>query len=293
VITDGPHKLDGASVTEGQRRWDAHFARTVDDWVKLYDKQTLSAVIHVLRRAIALQWVGELALPAAERILEVGCGPGLTTVALARDGYVVEAVDRVPGMLQRTRDLAAEWQVSHRVSTTLGDAHELTFPAGRFGLVLALGVMPFLDRPRQALAEMTRVLKPGGWVLVNTDNRWRLGDVLDPWLSPPLDPVRGTVGAVLRGLGLRRRAQYTGPVAWVFTNSQVDAWLRLAGLERARSMTYGFGPFSFLGRNLLAESTGVRLHRMLQRYADRNVPVLRSTGAQYIVLARKTGATIS
>src|SRR2546429_6673175 len=55
--------------------------------------------------------------------------------------------------------------------------------------------------------------------------------------------------------------------------------------------TVGFGPFSFLGWKFLSDSSGVRVHRRLQQLADRGVPILRSMGTQYIVLARKGVAT--
>jgi hypothetical protein len=52
-------------------------------------------------------------------------------------------------------------------------------------------------------------------------------------------------------------------------------------------MMLGFGPFSFLGRTLLPDPLGIRLHHRLQALADRGVAGLRSTGSQYVVLARK------
>jgi hypothetical protein len=60
-----------------------------------------------------------------------------------------------------------------------------------------------------------------------------------------------------------------------------------AGLTVTRSKAIGFGPFSLFGRHLLPETVAVRVHRRLQALADRGTPVLRSTGAQHIVLARR------
>lgn len=51
--------------------------------------------------------------------------------------------------------------------------------------------------------------------------------------------------------------------------------------------TIGFGPFTFWRRPVLSEPEGMRLHRSLQGAADRRVPLVRSTGAQYLVLAHK------
>jgi hypothetical protein len=49
----------------------------------------------------------------------------------------------------------------------------------------------------------------------------------------------------------------------------------------------GFGPFSFWSREPLSDVAAIRLHERLQALADRGVPVLRSTGWQYVLSARK------
>ena len=52
-------------------------------------------------------------------------------------------------------------------------------------------------------------------------------------------------------------------------------------------ITLGFGPFTFLDHHLLPGAVGLRVHRSLQGFAGRRIPMLRSIGSQYIVLARK------
>jgi D-aspartate ligase len=66
-----------------------------------------------------------------------------------------------------------------------------------------------------------------------------------------------------------------------------DAVMARLGLEKVRSTTIGFGPFTFWRRPVLSEPNGRRLHRTLQGAADRRVPLVRSMGGQYLVLARK------
>ena len=55
-----------------------------------------------------------------------------------------------------------------------------------------------------------------------------------------------------------------------------------------RSMTLGFGPFTLFRHTVIPEPLGIKLHYRLQFLADRNAPLFRSTGAHYIVLARKS-----
>lgn len=105
------------------------------------------------------------ALPrAGERVLDVACGTGLITLAAARAvgpaGRVV-GVDVSERMVERTRELARAAGLAH-VEALRMDAEELHLADGTFDLALdALGLM-YLPDPGAALAEMRRVLRPGG-----------------------------------------------------------------------------------------------------------------------------------
>ena len=153
------------STEEAQRRVDGYFATQVSAWTDIYNGAGLVASIYQRRLAVSLRWIAELALAPGERLLEVGCGAGLAAVTLAQRGFLVDAVDSVGDMVQRTRQAAAEAGLAQRVKTAVEDAHHLTFPDATFQLVLALGVLPWLPAPRQALGEMARVVRPDGYVL--------------------------------------------------------------------------------------------------------------------------------
>jgi ubiquinone/menaquinone biosynthesis C-methylase UbiE len=112
-----------------------------------------------------------LELPDGARVLEVGAGAGLTGVALADRGYQVTAVDSSAAMTETIRGRAAEAAVASRLQVSLGDAHRLPFADGAFGLVVALGVIPWLHSPERAARELARVLTPGGYLVVSADNR--------------------------------------------------------------------------------------------------------------------------
>jgi hypothetical protein len=66
-----------------------------------------------------------------------------------------------------------------------------------------------------------------------------------------------------------------------------DAMLHAAGLEKLIGRTLGFGPFTFMRRPLLSDNAARRLHLRLQSWADERRPLVRSLGAQYLVLARR------
>jgi len=147
-----------------QRSVDQYFKAAANEWDEIYELDTLYARIHQERRRIVLSMAENVALPVEARVLEVGCGAGLATVALAESGYAVEAVDTVRDMLLTTRARAARVAVAHRIRVIQASADHLPYSDNQFGLVLALGVLPWLASIRTAMMEFIRVTRPGGFL---------------------------------------------------------------------------------------------------------------------------------
>lgn len=104
--------------------------------------------------------------PAGSSILEVGAGTGRYSIALAREGYRVTAVELVPGNLDQLRRNAGALE---NLQAYQGDALDLSrLPDGSFDTTLVLGPMYHLYDPgevRTAISEAIRVTKPGGVML--------------------------------------------------------------------------------------------------------------------------------
>src|SRR5438046_2926250 len=84
-----------AEVIERQRAVDAWFATHVRTWDDLYDSRGVTGRIYQTRQAAALRWLDGLCLDQSTRVLELGCGAGRATVALAQRGFNVVASDSV------------------------------------------------------------------------------------------------------------------------------------------------------------------------------------------------------
>jgi ubiquinone/menaquinone biosynthesis C-methylase UbiE len=114
-----------------------------------------------------LRRIGKLVPPTPGALfLDVGCGAGANTAALAGAGYRATGVDVVPEFVALARD--AHPGISFEVSA----AESLPFDDESFDHVVLLSVLEHVRDWRQTLAEAVRVLKPGGVVYVSTTNRF-------------------------------------------------------------------------------------------------------------------------
>lgn len=101
-------------------------------------------------------------IPAGAVVLDAGCGSG----RIFR--YELEPGCRVVGV-----DIGAELRDNPNVGERVrGDAQRLPFAGASFDAVLASHVMEHLTEPERALAEVARVLRPGGRLLLLTPNRF-------------------------------------------------------------------------------------------------------------------------
>jgi SAM-dependent methyltransferase len=274
------------SFRDYQERVNSYFDSRSSYWAEIYDARSVEGVIYRQRMAVVLEWIDNLELPKRSRILEAGCGAGLMTLELAHRGYMVEAIDSSEAMVERALQGAIESGLGDRVRVFRGDINSLAFEDDTFALVLAMGVIPWLDSPDPAVREMARVVKPGGYVIASSDNLVRLHYLIDPLLNPAFAPLRRLLKRALETAGLRKPRLESGLVR-MHTTSYIDRVFSQNRLEIKGAFTLGFGPFSFLGRTLLPDTAGIKLHHRLQALADRGVPGLRSAGSQYLLLAKK------
>jgi ubiquinone/menaquinone biosynthesis C-methylase UbiE len=278
------------TLKKGSNKREQEFVTTCFDnssaiWREIYQQKDVFGTIHQQRQIIALKFVKDLSLPKTTNILEIGCGAGFVTVALAKKGFSVEALDCAPSMIKATREHAKQIGMDNRIHASIGDVHDLAFQDQAFGLVVALGVTPWLNNLEKALLEIDRVLMDGGYVILNADNRYRLNHLLDPLLSPVFESTRKWIIHELLSRGPDEPSDFACPHMYLI--KRFDAHLYEANLLNIKSTNLGFGPFTFLKHNIFPDQIGVSIHQKLQKYADKGYPILRSTGAQYIVLARK------
>jgi ubiquinone/menaquinone biosynthesis C-methylase UbiE len=132
-----------------------------------------------------------LDLPGAAAVLDLGCGTGVVTRAVAgRDGFAgtVTGVDQSPEFIAAAQRLAAKDGVGDRVEFVLGDVHELDFPAASFDAVVAHTLVSHVRDPVAVLSEAARVVRPSGSVVIFDGDYGSLTfGCSDPRLGEPME----------------------------------------------------------------------------------------------------------
>src|SRR4029453_4763500 len=111
----------GAPAPGADTSYDAlvqqHFRSTLPYWEQIYADQTVYGRIYQERGRRAIACVDRIGLPTGASVLEIGCGPGIITTAIARKGVTVWAIDSLEEMVERTQAMA------DRKSTRLNSRH--------------------------------------------------------------------------------------------------------------------------------------------------------------------------
>lgn len=140
-----------------------------DSIARSYDRlnHLLSVGVDRSWRRRSLRWVVDRS--REQEILDLACGTGDYSLAIARRAHPatrVTGLDLSEGMLEVMRRKVAEAGMADRISTLVGNAEEMPFDDAQFDRVtIGFGIRNFEHRER-ALAEMLRVLKPGGRVVI-------------------------------------------------------------------------------------------------------------------------------
>lgn len=110
--------------------------------------------------------------------LDAGCGDGTHTIRLARRGYPVVALDFSEHILDRARANLAANGLAHMVTFEQGSLLSLPLTDGSFDFVLCWGVLMHIPEVGKAVAELARVVKPNGFLIISENNMWSLEAVL-------------------------------------------------------------------------------------------------------------------
>ena len=173
---------EGAHLGRNFVRWLYRLAATRYNQIKGYDRDW---EVRYLGEPVA-QVIGTLTEP---RILDVGAGTGRLAWAMEESGHYHGAVTCLePSRAMIDQQLPTEDKVSRRWLQAW--ALQLPFPDDVFDLVASLEILEFTPDPGQALKEMVRVLRPGGWLLVTNRIGWQAPLILGRTVRAKEFPAR-------------------------------------------------------------------------------------------------------
>lgn len=140
-----------------------HLKRVTDEFAR--QAQTFDLFAEKTDEQVATRYTDALGEAGHGNLLDVACGPGVVTAAIAPRAASVVAFDATEQMLDKARARCAKAGLVN-VAFRSGNAESLPFGDARFdGVVTRLAIHHFAD-PQRAIGEMFRVLRPGGVAVI-------------------------------------------------------------------------------------------------------------------------------
>jgi 2-polyprenyl-3-methyl-5-hydroxy-6-metoxy-1,4-benzoquinol methylase len=196
---------------------------------------------------------GKMPMAPDLRYLDMGCGPGDVTIALAKLGLRnVTGVDFLPRNIERAAALAGKYGVSDRIEFVCADLHSWE-PPQRYDVLLSFDAMEHIDQPKAFLERMKAFIAPNGAAVLAFgplfhsplgDHMWGFFRVQIPWrglLFPqnavlrvrrefyrPTDPAT-RYGEIAGGLNMMRYSEFLKMVeetGWEFEWLAVNTFLQ-------------------------------------------------------------------
>jgi ubiquinone/menaquinone biosynthesis C-methylase UbiE len=136
-----------------------HEARVRDEFTR--QAETFSVSSAITDAALTQRFVDALGEAINGSVLDVACGPGILSAAIAKSARDVVAFDLTPEMLKKAAQRCAAADVSN-VRFREGNANELPFSNAAFDAAVTRLSVHHFDRPARVISEIFRVLRPGG-----------------------------------------------------------------------------------------------------------------------------------
>lgn len=290
-----PHEAD-VSIDAATQRVKSFYEET--PFPNYNDHDSVRSLVDRARRGLYGSRL-EQAIPFGADVLEVGCGTGQLANFLGIGQRRVLGADMCLNSL-KLGERFRKAQSLERVRFLQTNLYRSVLRPEQWDVVVCNGVLPALPDPERGFAELARLVRPGGYLVVGLYNRYgrlmtdlrrllfRLSGGRFQWIDP-----------VLRGRGLsdaRRRAwfadQYKHPLEVKHTQGQVLGWCDAAGLEFVRGVPALRPDDDGLEGHLFApQPRGGKLARALVQLGQ-IFAVGQKEGGFFVMIARRPGPTL-
>lgn len=263
---------DSTQVKDGVRSYFESGA-AVNRWESLYSgTKDFFSYAMMARREAVVAVLRRLSPASGPNVADVGCGAGLISKDLLELGYDVTGVDMSEEMLATAAKVPG-------LKLQQGDVEHLPFDTASLDKVACLGVITYLPDETRALAELRRILRPDGTMVLAVRNSWEMGQ---RWDLP-----RALQRALRRLFGRPGTSAAKSYFHRTFVPPALVRGVTAAGFTVEEVIGRGFDVPTLLGRRWLPLRASVRFSRWMERIAGRRpLRFLNQHGLVLILVAR-------
>jgi 2-polyprenyl-6-hydroxyphenyl methylase/3-demethylubiquinone-9 3-methyltransferase len=197
------------------------------------------------------------------RVLDVGCGGGFSCEFLAHRGAIVSGVDQSAPCIRIAREHAQQNQLA--IDYQHGVAEHLPYSEDSFDVVVCVDVLEHVANVQETLAEVSRVLKPGGFFCFDTINRTFKSKAIMIWL------LEDILQEIPRG---------------------IHDWQKFIRPHELTDLMqpFGFAEIEIKGFNIFGSTMldHIQAYRYYRRTGNFSIRINEDTAVMYIGKARKT-----
>jgi ubiquinone/menaquinone biosynthesis C-methylase UbiE len=237
------------------------------------------------RHNYMLKRIDGLNFPENAKVLDIGCGPGEMVLDLMKHNWEIWGIDIAQSMI----DIASKKIEKNKTRPNIahlavGDIENLSFEENSFDLIVCAGVIEYLADDQKWSREITRVLKPGGVLLINITNKYAIRN----WTTQMIEKLKGSkslfaVMNFIKQIILKKGKLHHFPFKpRVHSPKAFDKFLESKGFEK---LSHNYFSFSILPApfDTLFGFATIPIRKYLERYSEKNM-ILNGNG--YIVCSR-------
>ncbi|HAX76372.1 MAG TPA: class I SAM-dependent methyltransferase [Cyanobacteria bacterium UBA11372] len=226
------------------------------------------------------------AIPTMLRLMEVqpgatvldgGCGPGVHSIRVAKEGYRVCAIDFSQAMLQEAKARVERAGMSHAVEFKQEDLTNLSFEDGSFQYVFSWGVIIHIREIEKALDNLARIVAPGGKLALYVTNKTALDRKIEFvarfLLRKPLSGLSG-LESLSMGDGIWYEMHGEKLWVWQIDSEALTKYLEARGFRLKHRL---IGEFTEIQRRVSGKPRELLLHLNNLCYSLKITPAIAVT----------------
>jgi len=242
----------------------------------------------IKRRDLVVRLLHKYATAGAQaQILECGCGPGGILGEVANRHCRLTGIDINPRYLARARS-----NFGKDVAWIQADVENLPFCDQSFDIVCCIGVLSYLQNDEAAVAEIARVVKSGGVVIMALPNWLMLDKIFDPYYYLVWLPSRA-LRHVFPAFAAAPQDSNRFNTAMIrrYRPATISTVFRRHGLVEVESCNVSFGPMTFWRHEVFPLRFSIRMSEVLSALGKKGgFSFLRGVTNHWISCLAKTGS---